>query len=95
MYKTIKELQQYIKSKDFRPEIKEQYYMKLTEEEGELARAMNLDLRPQTPDQIRDTIEEELFDVLYYVIASANLYDRDLEDTIAKKVAYNLAKYGV
>jgi NTP pyrophosphatase (non-canonical NTP hydrolase) len=95
MYKTIKELQQYIKSKDYRPEKKEQYFMKLAEEVGELARAMNLYLRPQTPDQIRDTIEEELFDVLYYVIAIANCYDIDLEDTIAKKVAFNLAKYGV
>jgi NTP pyrophosphatase (non-canonical NTP hydrolase) len=95
MYKTIKELQQYIKSKDYRPEIKEQYFMKLAEEVGELARAMNLDLRPQTPDQIKDTIEEELYDVLYYVICIANLYDIDLEDVIAKKVAYNLAKYGV
>jgi NTP pyrophosphatase (non-canonical NTP hydrolase) len=34
---TIKYLQQYIKDKDFKPELKEGYFMKLVEEVGELA----------------------------------------------------------
>ena len=37
---TIKYLQNYIKSKDFKPELIKDYFLKLSEEVGELANAI-------------------------------------------------------
>ena len=37
---TIKYLQQYIKSKDYNPDLTMEYYLKLSEETGELAKAI-------------------------------------------------------
>jgi hypothetical protein len=53
-------LQAYIKAKDFHPELADKYFLKLSEEVGELARAMRKNLRPTEPSQIKETIEEEL-----------------------------------
>jgi NTP pyrophosphatase (non-canonical NTP hydrolase) len=89
----INALQAYIKAKDFHPELKDKYFLKLAEEVGELARAMRKDLRPESPDQIKETIEEELWDVIYYALAIANTYGIDLEDVILKKEAVNQEKY--
>ena len=88
---TIKYLQQYIKAKDFKPESKEGYFMKLVEEVGELAEAItrNQRYRGDGNKTIKGTIEEELYDVLYYVIALANIFDIDLEECCRLKEDIN------
>lgn len=91
---TISYLQEYIKSKDFQPELKEKYFMKLAEEVGELSRAMRKDLRPETEGAIKGTVEEELWDVIYYILAIANIYEIDLEKVIPIKERINNEKYG-
>jgi NTP pyrophosphatase (non-canonical NTP hydrolase) len=90
----ISALQTNIKAKDFHPERKDKYFLKLAEEVGELARAMRKDFRPTDPSQIKETIDEELWDVVYYALAIANLYGIDMEDVIVKKEAINNEKYG-
>ncbi|NLN55284.1 MAG: hypothetical protein GX148_03160 [Clostridiales bacterium] len=89
---TIKYLQEYIKSKDFNPAAREAYFMKLTEEVGELSRAMRKNLRPDEGN-IKNTLDEELWDVIYYALAIANLYDIDLEKVIPLKEEINNQKY--
>lgn len=76
---TIKQLQNYIKEKDYKPELKNVYFQKLIEEVGELAEVLRKDKRLETKGTIKGTIEEELYDVLYYVIGIANVYGIDLE----------------
>lgn len=90
---TIRYLQDYIRSKDYHPDLAREYYMCLAEETGELARAMRKNLRPREPGQIKGTIEEELWDVIYYALAIANLYGIDLEEIIPRKEAINNAKH--
>ena len=89
---SIKYLQEYIKAKDFNPEMKNQYFLKLSEEIGELARAMRKDQR-MADGQVKGTIEEELWDVIYYTLAIANLYEVDLEEIIPLKEKLNNEKY--
>ena len=91
---TIGYLQEYIKANDYRPELKEKYFMKLAEEVGELSRAMRKDLRPVRDGDIKGTIDEELWDVIYYAIALANCYGIDLEKAITLKERLNNEKYG-
>jgi NTP pyrophosphatase (non-canonical NTP hydrolase) len=88
---TIKHLQQYIKDKDFKPELKEGYFMKLVEEVGELAEVIRKNQRYQGDgsETIKGTVEEELYDVLYYVIALANVYNVDLEECCRLKEEIN------
>lgn len=86
-------LQTYIKSKDYHPELVKDYYLKLAEETGELARAIRKGARPQGPEDIRGTIDEELWDVIYYALAIANCYGIDLEVVIPWKAALNAARY--
>jgi len=90
---TIKYLQNYIKSKDYKPELKEQYFMKLAEEVGELSRAMRKNLRPTNENDIKETIDEELWDIIYYALAIANCYDIDLEKIIPVKEKINNEKH--
>jgi NTP pyrophosphatase (non-canonical NTP hydrolase) len=82
---TIKHLQQYIKRKDFNPEKKHEYFLKLMEETGELARAILHNYPHAEGSDIKNTIEEEFCDVLYYLLAIANLYDVDVEKWIPIK----------
>lgn len=88
---TIKHLQQYIKEKDYKPELKEGYFMKLVEEVGELAEVIRKDKRYKGDDKktVKGTIEEELYDVLYYVLALANVFDIDLEKCCILKEKIN------
>lgn len=88
---TVKYLQNYIKEKDHHPELKKEYFLKLSEEVGELARAMRKDL--QKSDGIKNTIDEELWDIIYYSLAIANCYGIDLESVIKEKEAINNEKY--
>lgn len=90
---TVKYLQQYIKEKDYNPDLKKDYFLKLSEEVGELAKAMRKGLRPEAPETIKETIDEELWDVIYYALAIANCYDIDIEEVIKTKEEINRKKY--
>lgn len=90
---TVKYLQNYIKQKDFRPELLKDYFLKLTEEVGELSRAIQKGLKAPNGKEIKGTIDEELWDVMYYTIAIANLYEVDLEQVIKTKTAISESKY--
>lgn len=90
---TIKYLQNYIKQKDYHPDRLKDYFFKLCEEVGELSSAIRQNCRAENPAQIKGTIDEELWDVMYYVIAIANLYNIDLESVIKAKEEINQKKY--
>ena len=93
MSTTIGYLQEYIRANDYRTELKEKYFMKFAEEVGELSRAMRKNLRPTSEDDIKGTIDEELWDVIYYAVALANCYDINLEKVIPLKEKINNEKY--
>lgn len=90
---TIKYLQNYIKAKDYSPELKKDYFIKLSEEVGELARAMRKEVLLKDTANIKGAIDEELWDIIYYVLAIANCYDIDLEEVIKIKEDMNNKKY--
>ncbi len=70
----------------------DRYFMKLIEEVGELSECIRKDKR-MVNDEIKDTVEEELYDVLYYIIHLANIYNIDLEKCIYLKEQINAKKY--
>ncbi len=90
---TIKYLQNYIKSKDYNKEQVNEYFLKLAGEVGEVADAIRKNKVRAENGGIKDTIDEELWDVIYYVITIANCYDIDLETVIKEKEAINNVKY--
>ena len=90
---TVKYLQNYIRQKDFHPELLKDYFLKLSEEVGELSRAIRKNLKAESTEQIQGTIAEELWDVIYYAIAIANIYDIDLEKAIKEKSEISQTKY--
>ncbi len=95
---TIKKAQKYLKEKYKRakPEdIKntQRYFLKLIEEVGELAAVIRKDKR-MDGENIKGTIEEELSDVLYYVLMIANTYDIDMETCFRIKEELNATRYG-
>jgi NTP pyrophosphatase (non-canonical NTP hydrolase) len=92
---TIKYLQEYIKKSDYNPEKKEHYFYKLIEEVGELSEVIRKNKRLDTygNQTIKGTIEEELYDVLYYVAALANVYNIDLEKCFELKEEINKVKW--
>lgn len=90
---TLSFLQEYIRKKDHEPELKHAYFLKLIEEVGELSEVL-LKGRRMEGQNIKGTIEEELYDVLYYVLALANVYDVDLEQSFRLKEELNKLKYG-
>lgn len=90
---TIKYLQSYIKSKDFKPELIKDYFLKLSEEVGELANAIRKNQLRTEGDSIKGTIDEELWDVIYYALTLANCYDIDMESVIKEKENINNIKY--
>jgi len=90
---TIKYLQHYIRQKDCNPELLMHYFLKLSEEVGELARAMRKDAKASDLAHLKDTIDEELWDVIYYALAIANLYGIDMEQVIRTKAEMAEAKY--
>lgn len=90
---TVRYLQSYIKAKDFKPELKKDYFLKLTEEVGELSEAIRKNVLKSEIGLLKGTIDEELWDVIYYAIAIANCYGIDLESVIAEKEEMNRIKY--
>ena len=90
---TVKYLQTYIREKDHHPERLKEYFMKLSEEVGELSRAMRKGLKAQDSTDISGTVDEELWDVIYYALAIANLYDIDMEEVARVKSELSEKKY--
>lgn len=90
---SVKYLQNYIEQKDFHPGSEKEYFMKLSEEVGELSRAMRKGLKAPNTSDIKGTIDEEVWDVMYYAIAIANLYGIDLEPVIQSKIKMNETRY--
>lgn len=89
---TLKELQEFIRQKDFKPEQSHRYFLKLIEEIGELSEVIRKNSRMKKAEEIKGTIEEELYDVLYYVAALANVYEIDLETCFYAKEEHNRLK---
>ncbi|MCI8302416.1 MAG: hypothetical protein HFF68_06595 [Oscillospiraceae bacterium] len=50
-------------------------------------------LRPASPDEIWGTIDEEIWDVICFALAIANCYGIGVESAIARKEAFNAARY--
>jgi len=90
---SLREVQEYIKQTDYRPEHRNAYFMKLVEEVGELSEVIRKNIRMAETGTIKGTIEEELYDVLYYTLALANLYEIDLEEAMRLKEEINKQKY--
>ncbi|MCL2753355.1 MAG: hypothetical protein FWE44_04315 [Defluviitaleaceae bacterium] len=91
---TIRYLQEYLKSKDYNPELKHKFFLKLSEEVGELAQAIRKEPERATETNIIGTIEEELWDVIYYCLVLANCYDIDMEKWIPIKEKLNNERWG-
>ena len=95
---TLKSIQEFIKTKDCNKDRKHAYFMKLVEEVGELGKVIRKnDFRGEKnryaeTGNIKDTLEEELYDVLYYVLALANVYDVDIEECYRLKEEYNKSR---
>lgn len=66
--------------------------LKLIEEFGELAENIRKNVR-YTGEDIKGTIEEEVFDIFYYILAIANDYNIDIEEIFGIKDRYNREKY--
>ena len=90
---TVKYLQNFIKQKDYHPELLKDYFLKLAEEVGELSRAMRKGLKAPSYEEIKGTVDEELWDVIYYAMAIANIYGIDLEQLIKAKSRMNESRY--
>ena len=66
----------------------DRYFMKFIEEVGELSECVRKNKR-MIDNSIKNTVEEELYDVLYYIICLANVYNIDLEKSIFLKEKIN------
>ncbi len=90
---TIKKLQESIKNIDHKNNSNDKYMLKLMEEVGELAEVIRKNKRMEKGTSIKGTIEEELQDVLYYIVCLANINNIDLEECIYLKEEINCEKY--
>lgn len=90
---TIKKLQKSIKNIDHKNNSNDKYMLKLMEEVGELAEVIRKNKRMEKGTSIKGTIEEELQDVLYYIVCLANINNIDLEECIYLKEEINCEKY--
>ena len=91
---TLKQLQEFIKNKDHKSGMEYGYFLKLIEEIGELAEVIRKRNKLGKDYDIKGTIDDELYDVLYYVVALANLYDVDLEKSCLLKEKINAGRKG-
>ncbi|HCQ89253.1 MAG TPA: hypothetical protein DIU45_05300, partial [Clostridium sp.] len=73
------------------PELKQEYFFKLIEEVGELSEVIRKNKRMKG-NKIKGTIEEKLYDVLYYNSVLANAYDINLEECFYLKEELNRKK---
>lgn len=89
----MSDLQRLIKTLDNGMGTTEEYFYKLTEEVGELSKAMRKNIRLNDKGDLKGSIEEELYDVLCYVVCIANSYDINLEKCMYMKEKLNAEKY--
>ena len=54
---------------------------------------MRKNLDAPNAQEIKGTIDEEVWDAIYYAITIANLYDIDLEQIIKTKCEMNQSRY--
>jgi NTP pyrophosphatase (non-canonical NTP hydrolase) len=90
---TIKYLQTYIKENDYHAELLKDYFLKLSEEVGELSRAIRKGLKAENNTEIIGTVDEELYDIIYYALAIANIYNIDIEQVAKIKSEINESRY--
>lgn len=90
---TIKYLQEYLRSKDFKGGQPDPYFYKLVEEVGELSRALFRGEVHSDGVQIKDTVDEEIWDVIYYALCIANELGVDMDRCIKLKEDYNNKRY--
>lgn len=90
---TIRKLQKCIKEIDHKNNLNDKYMLKLMEEVGELAEVIRKNKRMEKGESIKGTIEEELQNVLYYIVCLANINDIDLQECIELKEKLNCEKY--
>lgn len=90
---SIRKLQKCIKSIDYKRDLNDKYMLKLMEEVGELAEVIRKNKRMNETESIKGTIEEELSDVLYYIVCLANINDIDLQECLYLKEKLNCEKY--
>lgn len=65
------------------------YFLKLVEEVGEVSEAIFHGKFRQPGQPIKGTLDEELWDVMYFVLCLANLYGIDMEAAIQEKERLN------
>ncbi len=89
---TLQKLQKYVAKRDNKKNKKMDYFMKFIEEVGELSEMIKKDKRLDPEDErakaIKNTLDEEIADVLYYLVVLANINDVDLEDVFIRKMDY-------
>ena len=90
---SIKKLQECIKNIDHKNNSSDKYMLKLMEEVGELAEVVRKNKRMEKGETIKGTIEEELSDVLYYIVCIANINYIDLQECLYLKEKINCEKY--
>lgn len=89
---TLEKLQKYVAKRDNKKNKKMDYFMKFIEEVGELSEMIKKDKRLDPEDErakaIKNTLDEEIADVLYYLVVLANINEVDLEDAFIRKMEY-------
>lgn len=90
---SIRKLQKCIRNIDHKNNLNDKYMLKLMEEVGELAEVIRKEKRMEKGGTIKGTIEEELSDVLYYIICLANINEIDLQECLYLKEKLNCEKY--
>lgn len=90
---TVKYLQSYLKQKDFVPGKEMNYFLKLVEEVGEVSEAIFHGKFRKPGQPIKGTLDEELWDVMYFVLCLANLYGIDMEEAIREKEQLNNLRF--
>lgn len=89
---TINQLQSYTKTKYNKKEFTNSLFMKLVEEVGEVAEAINKNDGRKQDDGL-SSLADELADVIHYAVAIATINDIDLEQTILAKDQRASKKY--
>ncbi len=90
---TVKYLQNYLLANNNHPEKLDRFFLKLIEEVGELSVAIRKNLVRKEGDNVKGTIDEELWDIIYYVLIIANCYEIDMEEVIKLKEEVNFVKW--
>jgi len=89
---TLKKLQKFVRQRDNKKSKKMDYFMKFIEEVGELSEMIKKDKKLNYEDErakaIKNTMDEEIADVLYYLVVLANINDVDLEEAFVRKMMY-------